>query len=129
MIRVLDVPNYFYFVWWSRLAGRSRANQKAFIFRQGNCTMNVLHSSLSKSFAFSICFARLRTAKCIASCNHDGFMEDDYCVSFFKLKFLIPTLGHISSAHKGLQIFTEKVTSKVPFREVGLKNIDFCGLK
>ena len=32
-----------------------RANKKAFIFRQGNCTMNVLHPSLSKSFALSIC--------------------------------------------------------------------------
>ena len=32
-----------------------RAKKKDFIFRQGNCTMNVLHPSLSKSIAFSIC--------------------------------------------------------------------------
>ena len=31
-----------------------RANKKAFIFQQGNCTMNVLHPSLSKSFVLSI---------------------------------------------------------------------------
>ena len=29
-------------------------NKKAFIFQQGNCTMNVLHPSLSKSFVLSI---------------------------------------------------------------------------
>ena len=32
-----------------------RANKRDFIFRQGNCTMNVLHPSLSKSFALKIC--------------------------------------------------------------------------
>ena len=32
-----------------------RANEKVLIFHQGNCTMNVLHLSLSKSFALSIC--------------------------------------------------------------------------
>ena len=32
-----------------------RVNKEVFIFRQGNCTMNVLHPSLSKSFALSIC--------------------------------------------------------------------------
>ena len=31
------------------------ANKIVFIFRQGNCTMNILHPSLSKSFALSIC--------------------------------------------------------------------------
>ena len=31
------------------------ANKKDFIFRQGNCTMNDLHPSLSKSFALDIC--------------------------------------------------------------------------
>ena len=31
-----------------------RANKKAFIFREGNCRINVLHPSLSKSFALSI---------------------------------------------------------------------------
>ena len=32
-----------------------RANKKAFIFWQGSCTMSVLHPSLLKSFALSIC--------------------------------------------------------------------------
>ena len=96
-----------------------RANKKVFIFRQGNCTMNVLHPSLSKSFALSICsrdlmktqpwdiFARVRTAKCIASCNHDGSLEDNYCVPFFKLKFLIPTLRHIFCSPKASKIYGE----------------------
>ena len=80
-----------------------RANNKAFIFRQGNCKMNVLHLSLLKSFALSTSsrdpmknlpwdiIARVPTAKYIASCNHNGSLEDDYCVLFFKLKFLIPS--------------------------------------
>ena len=38
--------------------------------------------------------ARALTAKCIASCHHDGSLEDDYCVPF-ELKFLIPTLCHM----------------------------------
>ena len=40
-------------------------------------------------------FARVRTAKRSAGCNHDDSLEDDYCVPFFKLKFLIPTLRNI----------------------------------
>ena len=32
-----------------------QANKKVFIFRQGNYKMNVLHLSLAKSFALSIC--------------------------------------------------------------------------
>ena len=40
-------------------------------------------------------FARVRTAKHSVGCNHDDSLEDDYCVPFFKLKFLIPTLRHI----------------------------------
>ena len=46
-------------------------------------------------------FARVRTAhqhmqqEYITGCNHDDSLEDDYCVSFFNLKFLIPTLRHI----------------------------------
>ena len=32
-----------------------RANKKVFIFRQGNCIMNILHRSLSKLFALRIC--------------------------------------------------------------------------
>ena len=52
-------------------------------------------------------FARIRTAKCIASCNHDGFLEDNYCVPFFKLRFLIPTLCHIFCSPKALKIYGE----------------------
>ena len=58
------------------------ANNKDFIFRQENCTMNVVHLSLSKSFAWGFSagilwktqhwdiFARLPTAKYIVSCIH-----------------------------------------------------------
>ena len=40
-------------------------------------------------------FARVCTAKCSAGYNHDDPLEDDYCVPFIKLTFLIPTLRHI----------------------------------
>ena len=96
-----------------------RANKKVFIFRQRNCTMNVLHPSLSKSIALSICsrdpmknstlvyFCKSTTPKCIASCSHDGSLEDNYCVLLFKLKFLIPTLPHIFCSPKSLKIYGE----------------------
>ena len=38
----------------SKFSEMIRANKEAFIFRQGNCTMNVLRWSLSKSFVSSI---------------------------------------------------------------------------
>ena len=81
--------------------------------------MNFLYLSLSKSFVLSICsrdprktqpwdiFARVRTAKCIAGCNHNHSLEDDYCVPFFKLKFLIPTLRHILYSPKSSNIYQE----------------------
>ena len=96
-----------------------RANKKVFIFGQGNCTMNVLRPSLSKSSALSICtrypmktqswdiFARVHTTKCIASCNHNGSLEDNLCVPFFKLKFLIPTIRHIFCLPKPSKIYGE----------------------
>ena len=112
-----------------------RANKKVFIFRQGNCTMNVLHPSLSKSFALSICSkdptknsALGYTAKCITSCNHDGSLEDDYCVPFFKLKFLIPTIRHIVCSPKPKIYGQSDFESSVP-REIRSENIQFCGLK
>ena len=40
-------------------------------------------------------FARVRTAKRSTGCSHDDSLEDDYCVPFFKLKFLIRKLRHI----------------------------------
>ena len=66
----------------------------------------LLYPSLSKSFVLSICsrnsmktqlwviFANVCTAKYVAGCNHDRFLEDNYCVLFFKLTFLIPILCH-----------------------------------
>ena len=50
-------------------------------------------------------FARVTTAKCIASCNHDGSLEDNYHVPFFKLKFLIPTLRHTFCLPKASKIY------------------------
>ena len=47
-----------------------------------------------KTQSWSI-FARVRTAKRSACSSQDDSLEDDYCVPFFKLKFLIPTLRHI----------------------------------
>ena len=104
---------------------------------------NVLHTSLSKSFALSICsrdpmknlaleyFCKITYSQmhqCIASCNHDASLEDNYCVPFFMLKFLTP---HYVTyfVRQSLQKFTEKVNSKVPFREISYENIHFCGLK
>ena len=40
-------------------------------------------------------FTRVRTAKRSAGLNHNDSLEDDYCGTFFKLKFLIPTLRHM----------------------------------
>ena len=51
--------------------------------------------------------ARVRTAKCIAGCNHDVSLELDYCVSFFKLKFLISILRHIFYSPKPSNIYGE----------------------
>ena len=52
-------------------------------------------------------FAMVRTAICIAGCNHDGSLEDDYCVLFFKLKFPIPTLRHIFHSSEPSNIYGE----------------------
>ena len=43
-------------------------------------------------FSFLI---KLQASSLSAGCNHDDSLEDDCCVLFFKLKFLIPTLRHI----------------------------------
>lgn len=65
--------------------------------------MNVLYPPLLKSVILSICsrdptktqpwdiFARLYKAKFIGGCYHDGSLEDNPA-TFFRLKFLIPTL-------------------------------------
>ena len=52
-------------------------------------------------------FERVRTTKCIASCNHDGSLENDYYVPFFKLKFLIHTLRHIFCSSRTSNIYGE----------------------
>ena len=85
----------------SNFSKMDRTNKKVFIFRLEKCTINFLYPPLSKSFILSISswdmktqswdiFARVRTSKCIGVCNHDGSLEKEYCVPFFKLKFLIP---------------------------------------
>ena len=73
-------------------------------------------------------FARVSTAKCIGSCNHDEFLEDDYCFPFFKLKYLIPTLHHIFCLLKPWNIYGESnFVSSISLNK--LENIHFCGLK
>ena len=83
-------------------------NKTKFIFRLGNYTMNVLYPALSKSFALNISSRDMKTQpwdifarKCIRS------LENDYCVQFFKLKFLIHTLCHIFYSTKSSNIYEE----------------------
>ena len=116
--------------------------KKVFIFRQGNCTINVLHPSLLKSFALSICSRDSMKnstvgyfCKSTYSQMHrklhlkiSWVLEDNYCVPFFKMKFLIPHYVTYFVCQR-LQKFTEKVTPKVPFREISCENIHFCGFK
>ena len=52
-------------------------------------------------------FARVRTTKCSAGCNHDDSVQDDYCVPFLKSKFLILTLHHIFYLSTPLVIYGE----------------------
>ena len=52
-------------------------------------------------------FAGVPTAKCIASCNRCDSLQDDYCVLFFNLKFLIPTLCHMFCLPKPSNIYGE----------------------
>ena len=120
-----------------------RAN-KDFIFQQENCTMNVLHKSLSKLFALTIrsrdpmknwtlrYFPRLPTAKCIISCNHDVSSEDDHCAPLFKLKFHLPTLHQMFYLPKPSNIYGERdFISSVSRNKLGkyiflwFKNRDF----
>ena len=87
------------------------ANKKEFIFRQGNCTMNVLHPSLSKSFTLSICSWDPMKNSTLEyywkSCSHDGSLEDNCCVLFFLLKLFISTLHHIFYSPKPSKIYGE----------------------
>ena len=71
-------------------------------------------------------FARVRTDKCSAGCNYDDSLEDDYCLPFFKLKFLIPYIAsHILFAEL-FKYPRENVTLQVPFRGISWENIHFC---
>ena len=68
-------------------------------------------------------FAGVPTAEYIVSFNHCGSLQDDYCVLFFNLKFLIPTLCHMFCLPKPSNIYW------VLFCERSWKNVDFCGFK
>ena len=101
--------------------------------------MNVLHPSVEIICFESICSRDpmknwtlgfspwLPTAKCIASCNHDVFLEDDHCVSFFKLKFLIPTLRHMFYLPKPSNIYGERDfdNNLEKYKFLWFKNRDF----
>ena len=76
--------------------------KKGFIFRQGKC----IYRNSMKTRPSAI-FASIHTAECIAGCNHDDSLKEDYCVPFFKLKFLIPILRHIYYSLKPLDIYWE----------------------
>ena len=52
-------------------------------------------------------FVRVCTGKYIASCKQDDSLEDNYCASFFKLKYLIPALRHIFCSPKASKIHGE----------------------
>ena len=96
-----------------------RANKKVFIFWLGNCTMNVLHPSLSKSFALSICSRDPKKKStlgyfCKSTYSQIHYklqpwwpFQDNYCVLLFKLKFLIPTLRHIFCLPNPSKIYGE----------------------
>ena len=43
-----------------------------------------------------------------SSCKHDASLEDDYCVPFFDLKFLIPTLLHMFRLPKPTNIYGQR---------------------
>ena len=62
---------------------KKKGNKKVFIFRQENCTMNVLHSSLSKSFALSIC-----SRDPMKNSTLEYFFKSTYCLIHRKLQLL-----------------------------------------
>ena len=116
-----------------------RANKKAFIFRQGNFTINVLHRSLSKSFALNIC-----SRDPMKSSTLGYFCKSIYSQIHCKLqpwwlfgRQLLCSVLQVEMSHphitlhvcQSLQIFMEKVTLKVLFHRITWKKIHFCGLK
>ena len=103
-----------------------QANKKVFIFQQGNCMLNVLHPSLSKSFALSICSKDPMENStlgyfCKSMYYHmhrklqSWCLEDNYCVPFFMLKFLIPKLHHIFCLPKTFKNLHRKWIQKFRF--------------
>ena len=88
-------------------------NKKVFIFQKGNCTMNVLHPSLSKSFALSI-YSRVP----MKNSTLGYFCKSTYSQMHHKLQpWLLrsvlqveisqPTLRHIFCLPKASKIYGE----------------------
>ena len=103
----------------------NQAKKKAFIFQQGNCKINVLHSCMLKSFALSIC------SRDPMKNSTQGYFLQEYLQPVF-----CSSSWNFSSPHyvacfvcQSLQIFVEKVTLWVMFQKISWKNINFCGLK
>ena len=103
----------------------NQAKKKAFIFQQGNCKINVLHSCMLKSFALSIC------SRDPMKNSTQGYFLQEYLQPVF-----CSSSWNFSSPHyvacfvcQSLQIFVEKVTLWVMFHKISWKNVNFCGLK
>ena len=116
------------------------ANKKAFIFQQGNCTMNVLHPSLSKPFVLSIC-----NRNPMKNSNLGYFCKSTYSQMHRKLqpwwlfrRWLLYYVLQVEISHLTLcQMFCLPKPSNIygesdivsPLCEISWKNIHFCGLK
>ena len=103
----------------------NQAKKKAFIFQQGNCKINVLHSCMLKSFALSIC------SRDPMKNSTQGYFLQEYLQPVF-----CSSSWNFSSPHyvacfvcQSLQIFVAKVTLWVMFHKISWKNINFGGLK
>ena len=119
----------------------NQAKKKAFIFQQGNCKINVLHSCMLKSFALSIC------SRDPMKNSTQGYFLQEYLqpnklqvatimVLWKMITVFCSSSWNFSSPHyvacfvcQSLQIFVEKVTLWVMFHKISWKNINFCGLK
>ena len=100
-----------------------RANKKDFIFRQGKCSMNVPHSSLSKSFALNICsmgsYENLNLGIFLQDYLQPNVSQVATMMSLWKMITVFRSLSwsfsfphHITClVRQSLQIFTEKGTS------------------
>lgn len=116
----------------------TQTNRNDFSLWQRICMMKVLYSSLSKQFGLiiysrnpiktqsEVIFARVQTPKCSTVCTHDNSLEDYYCFSFFRSRFLIPTLHLIFNLSKPLNICID-----VPFlfRGIPWENMHFYAFK